>query len=575
MRAEGDLRGAYAAFYRRSWARGEAGVCREEALKGPARRLLLSASAAEGRLGRLRGLLLPGKKGEASDLLRLRRALEFLELLCVNLFLSPWRKEIRALKTFTGRFVYCLGSVLPEAAVERLLGEIGYVATSATQFSLARKLSQEEAEQAAFELFLARIECEDLLETTEEARDGRLGDLLLQKRAQRPQQPGRDLDEKHQRKGHVLVSGQSEAQGGHSPQETYLAHSSLASEGAENTPLRSEVGLRCPTEESSQTAISKCIPEQSMTPQGSSVGVSSNSCIKSSDSEDFLIKYSDIVIGQKPLHLSDLSSKASASETQAVGFVEARLGPPAKGGQSLTFLSPDASGPQALAILNHDALGNGHLYDYGTQESCRDTVESKVCDAIDCLSIHGSDPTDQPKELKGNIAQHSSTNNFPSKKLKIEENCAGQLMYPVEETAQMEQRTTKSGIQVFDHSTPKLANLPSGNREDFNIDLYSSPDLFCNITGCKCPAVDSTYSRLIVGIPVASESEGCFRHVGEQPSSSCTVIPEIPYQGGFPASLQCRRERCALHSSLADFNTCLTPLSETDPEGYVIIDKNE
>ncbi|NWI12371.1 SPAT2 protein, partial [Crypturellus soui] len=122
--------------------------------------------------------------GCGRDILRdLLKALEVMELLCVNLLLCPWRKEIQSLKTFTGNFVYYIQSVLPDDIVRTVLEKIGYVATTATEFSLVRKRNNEETKQTAFEIFLARIECEIILEMTNEEKQGHL-EKTLQKGTQ-------------------------------------------------------------------------------------------------------------------------------------------------------------------------------------------------------------------------------------------------------------------------------------------------------------------------------------------------------------------------------------------------------
>ncbi|NXG54518.1 SPAT2 protein, partial [Hemiprocne comata] len=123
-----------------------------------------------------------GERG-GSVLRDLLKALEVLELLCVNLLLSPWRKEIRSLKTFTGNFVYYIHSVLPDDIVKTVLEKIGYIATTATEFSLVKKRNNEETRQTAFEIFLARIECETILEMTNEEKHGNL-EKTLEKRTQ-------------------------------------------------------------------------------------------------------------------------------------------------------------------------------------------------------------------------------------------------------------------------------------------------------------------------------------------------------------------------------------------------------
>ncbi|NXP70749.1 SPAT2 protein, partial [Ramphastos sulfuratus] len=126
-----------------------------------------------------------GERG-GSVLRDLLRALEVLELLCVNLLLCPWRKEIRSLKTFTGNFVYYIQSVLPDDIVTTVLEKIGYTATTATEFSLVKKRNNEETKQTAFEIFLARIECETILELTSKEKHGKV-EKTLQKRTKMQQ----------------------------------------------------------------------------------------------------------------------------------------------------------------------------------------------------------------------------------------------------------------------------------------------------------------------------------------------------------------------------------------------------
>lgn len=89
----------YLAYYAAQGAEGELAVCDEASLKARARRLLaprrrgaLDVCGVAERCRRARG-------GRGGSVLRdLLKALEVLELLCVNLLLAPWRKEIRSLK---------------------------------------------------------------------------------------------------------------------------------------------------------------------------------------------------------------------------------------------------------------------------------------------------------------------------------------------------------------------------------------------------------------------------------------------------------------------------------------------
>ncbi|KFQ21445.1 Spermatogenesis-associated protein 2, partial [Merops nubicus] len=103
-------------------------------------------------------------------------------------------------QTFTGNFVYYIQSVLPDDIVKTVLEKIGYTATTATEFSLVKKRNYEETKQTAFEIFLARIECETILEMTDKEKHGNL-EKTLQKRTQTHQHHGdKDrADQTHQR----------------------------------------------------------------------------------------------------------------------------------------------------------------------------------------------------------------------------------------------------------------------------------------------------------------------------------------------------------------------------------------
>ncbi|XP_066494072.1 uncharacterized protein [Tiliqua scincoides] len=576
----------YPEFYRARWAQGGCGPCQDPALKSRAR-------AGEGGPGRwdVRGIAeaSAGARGERPGgalFAGLARAFGFLELLCVNLFACPWRSEIRALKTFTGNFVYYVRSVLPDGIVERLLEEIGYIATTATEFSLVRKLSESEAEQAAFDLFLARIECEDIFEMAKDARDSDLGDIL-QKRAQKHWPPEGALVQKHQlsqRQEYGMTGSTSKTQGCCSPQQATPAEVRLAFDDAANG------GLKFTTDESQPLD-----PEFSSEPNTnqSHGSASENSCVKSTDSEDFLMKYSDIVIGQKPLHLANLSPKEM--KTQATGLISTMLGASADGKRPPTVPSPDASGPQALAILNDVTLESGVCYGCRSQGSSQEAIELKIRDAMKCLSVHESDSTDKPKELKGNAIQHSNkiisachisreeeTRDLSSTsaKLKIMEDSMEGLIYPVEETAQPELNRSRIDIQEFSHSRMELTDPPGPSKGSLNVDLYSSSQ-FCNTTRYKYPSVHSDQAQLLTGIPDAHRTSEGFRDISRPSGSSLVIPPGVKCGGGPLAENQHRGnpEKCPLHSSFtgedASFDTCIVKMNDADTEGYVVISKDQ
>lgn len=487
-------------------------------------------------------------------------------------------------QTFTGNFVYYVQSVLPEGLVERLLEEIGYVATTATEFSLVRKLNEAEAGQAAFDLFLARIECEDIFEMAKDVKDSDLGDIL-QKGAQRhwpsEEAPVRK-PQPSQRTEYGTAGRSSELPSCCSLQLVMPTEGKLALDSA----AEGRLGLHFPADESQPP-----VPEFTSEPNRnqSQESASENTCVKSTDSEDFLTKYSDIVIGQKPLHLAHPSPKASEHQTQATGLM---LGPPAEGKQPLTRLSPDASGPQALAILNDATLECEAYCACRSPRACQEAIELKLRDAMKCLSVHSADLTDKPKELKGSAVQRyneiisachlsrEETHDLASTpaKLKTLEDSIEGLMYPTEETAQPE--LSRIGLQEFGHSRMKLTDRPGASKKSFSVDLYSS-NQFCNTIEHESPSVGSDYDQLVVGIPGTHGAGEGFRDISGPSGATPVNHPGAQCGGGPLAENRCKRdpEGHPLPSPLADedalFGTCIVKMNDADTEGYVVISKDQ
>ncbi|KAL6101421.1 uncharacterized protein ACO6RY_16672 [Pungitius sinensis] len=98
------------------------------------------------------------------------RATQLLETICLNLYLQPWKKEIRTLKTFTGAFIYGLVPVFSSSTIQSVLASIGYVPgpdTQQSEYRLREDANPDRAMLLAFELLLARVECDHLLEILE------------------------------------------------------------------------------------------------------------------------------------------------------------------------------------------------------------------------------------------------------------------------------------------------------------------------------------------------------------------------------------------------------------------------
>ncbi|KAJ7985941.1 hypothetical protein DPEC_G00345680 [Dallia pectoralis] len=160
----------YLNYYHEIWrTKGDIKPCQEMRVTGGARRFLLLETDPDARFSTFDFYL------TAFDCVKcfpdcrtflgaLIRATEMLEMFCVNLFLCPWKKEIKVVKTFTGPFVYCIQPVLSKSATKNILETIGYRLETDTEYRLTNKADPETAMKMGFELFLARIECQYLLE---------------------------------------------------------------------------------------------------------------------------------------------------------------------------------------------------------------------------------------------------------------------------------------------------------------------------------------------------------------------------------------------------------------------------
>ncbi|XP_072926524.1 uncharacterized protein [Hemitrygon akajei] len=108
----------------------------------------------------------------------LSKAFELLEMLAVNLYLWPWRKEIRSIKTFTGAFVYFIQPVFAPSVLQDILQKLGYVRQGASEYVILKQVNEEEIGQLGFEFFLARAECELMQEMLKEATHRSCEDIV-------------------------------------------------------------------------------------------------------------------------------------------------------------------------------------------------------------------------------------------------------------------------------------------------------------------------------------------------------------------------------------------------------------
>ncbi|XP_074865132.1 uncharacterized protein LOC142020819 [Carettochelys insculpta] len=546
--AKQDLLRDYVAYYGTKWSEGKLSVCNEAALKAKARRLLEAGACAAGRFRRvsfysIAERCLQGAKQPGGDVFqRLIKALEFLELLCINLLLSPWRKEIKSLKTFTGNFVYCVQSVLPEDVVKTILEKIGYIGTTATEFSLVRKINEEETKETAFEIFLARTECETILEMTNKVQDNDLEDIL-QKRAQMHW----NHEENKDREGQHFPREDPENLGSKENNET------SACLGAQQKSLIKsktdfETDGNSKTKDESHFKPAAATPGLASTQSASrlqahsrQVNDSAQDHGKCSDSEDFMVKYSDIVIAQQPIFSEISSPKAFGKNLradQSEDCILVKSAPLTAHIAGPSPLSPGASGPQAFAMFADGYTESRSALDkYRTQQVPEETIEAKISDAMNCIGSL-TNPADQPQELKPpshgntvvtefNVTRDDKVYELSSSfsKLKIQDARDEELMHPVEETAQPESityvNTNNKDIRECTHSRMKCKYPVVVQPTSV---CQSSSDLLGHASGdLECPTADSDNKRPLMETPGTHAASEGFRYIREPPNA--TYIP--------------------------------------------------
>ncbi|RMC08898.1 hypothetical protein DUI87_13892 [Hirundo rustica rustica] len=568
-------------------AQGQLAACADPALKARARRLLgpgrrgaLDVHGVAERCRRARGGRGP------RDLLK---ALELLELLCINLLLCPWRREIRSLKTFTGNFVYYIQPVLPEDIVKAVLEKIGYVATTATEFSLVKKRNNEEMKQTAFEIFLARIECEAILEMTNEEKHGNL-EKSLQKGTQTHRHQGEeDEEDQTAQRGNTESlgnEGNSETPLCLAPQQKCSAAYAASFEAAGNLRIKGDVAQ--------SAAAASPISLQEHQRQGINTTHLPGKC---SDSEDFLIKYSDIVIGQTPIFSEILSPKALEKEPRARLSEERALAGAAESATRAPGpapLSPGASGPPAFAMFVDGSCDSKITLEFEAPGVPEGSIEAEINDAINCIDPA---PGDEPTELKSlpykdfasaqncNIPREEDVCELALTFTELQiKDVQEELTYPVEETGQPEAvayaGTSDRHIRESNRSQIKHTYLTDAEPHRRAVSHTKPPSGLCCPAGHTENSTPGSDSKRLFMDPAHPASE-CFRHVREPPN--LTYIPpqsiEVRHSHGGRSSAQGRRSLVQPAGDSAGgregkLENCNSQETDTQ-EPYVIIDRTD
>uniref|UniRef100_A0A8C4U0S9 Spermatogenesis-associated protein 2 PUB-like domain-containing protein n=1 Tax=Falco tinnunculus TaxID=100819 RepID=A0A8C4U0S9_FALTI len=589
--AEEEVLRDYMAYYAARGAEGKLAACDEAALKARARRLLgsrrrgaLDVCGVAERCRRARG-----RRG--GPVLRdLLKALEVLELLCINLLLSPWRKEIRSLKTFTGNFVYCIQSVLPDDIVKTVLEKIGYIATTATEFSLVKKRNNEETKQTAFEMFLARIECETILEMTNEEKHSNL-EKTLQKQTQMHRHHGdNDKENQPQREDAENLENKenSETSLCLATQQKSSTNSDMYFETAEDLKIKDDMPQLAVAQSTNRLQEHQRQVINTVHFPG-----------KCSDSEDFLIKYSDIVIGQTPIFSETLPPKAFEKKPRVSLSEECVLAVTAESTANEIRpvpLSPGASGPPAFAIFADSSCDSKNTSVYKAQVIPEESIEAEINDAINCID---PDPTDEPNELKSlpykdvasvqncSVPREEEVCELPLTFTKLQiKDSQEDLRYPVEETGQPESvsyaSTSGRHVKDFNHSKIKHTYLTNAQMQNTAaVHTEPSSDLCCTTGNMEDSTTGSDSKRLLMDTSHAHTASECFRHIREPP-----YLTYIPPQSIDVRSSCIRRTNAQGRRNLLQpecdssecgevkLENCNSKVNEIE-EPYVIIDKTD
>ncbi|XP_066439297.1 uncharacterized protein [Eleutherodactylus coqui] len=316
---------------------------------------------------------------------QMMKGFAILELICVNLFLFPWRKEIRTVKKFTGNFVYFVEPVIPEENIRQILQRVGYSISLDTEYIIGGQINTEEAKQTAFELYLARIQCEKLLSLMKEDQTVCVS---------------------------LLVNGPSTDANNGIENTGYTSRTAGIHEvdGANNLGFKSNV----PGNNDTTKVTDRTITYTSTQDVISVASENDSSSIRHMDSDEFLNKYSDLNLAQKPIF--PLRIKQIKAKEWAVPVSE----------------EPNVAKPHFPDSFMRDTASN-------TLEG-RDLAEKVTCglqdDNIDIRTF--TDELETPKSL---IFNESSADVIgPTKqermvtKLKMKNVAEESLAYPIEET---------------------------------------------------------------------------------------------------------------------------------------------
>ncbi|XP_062923186.1 spermatogenesis associated 2-like [Mobula hypostoma] len=168
---------------------GHNGICHDNKLKEQIRQWLIKSGAHLASLlwvdvHEIIAKSLQRSHNNPNIFKKLIGAFELLEMAAANLFQYPWRNEFKTIKTFSGAYVYHLKPTICNEDLERIFKRMGYRVKDNLELEVGDLPHASQLISLAFNFFVARTECEILLEVI-----GKLGyckvsveELLLQRK---------------------------------------------------------------------------------------------------------------------------------------------------------------------------------------------------------------------------------------------------------------------------------------------------------------------------------------------------------------------------------------------------------
>ncbi|XP_041918096.1 uncharacterized protein LOC121682134 [Alosa sapidissima] len=515
----------YLMYYDQVWQHGNVKVCKDRQVTEKARHVLLSETDPVERFTTFDfyhtafECVRLGVKDCRSVFNVFIKAAELLETLCVNLFLFPWKKEIKTIKTFTGPFVYCIQPVFPKNIVSGILESIGYRPESDTEYRLTADADHDQAKAMGFELFLARVECEYLLEIMGQRAHAECLEIFQRRAGPLNHWESRGTAENEPRNESsraVKDSGSLEVDAVDQPDVFSLAEPSVVAQEQEEQP---EGSVR-PTEEPERHAPLPLDAEGSGAaagPESSGRHRTGSSMLDDRSMIEMQTNYPDLAIRKNPVfrknrggsyptpgtkvrgrlgddgdimpmrnyahtHASDLSSPQSFSlhtESQVAAASSAPIKPQPKPSLPEVILEPQplmvSSGPASMIQYRDTAVQSA---------VSRPGQEGTPINTLDL------------EELSNRLRQL----------------CVEELKYPIEETAQGQSPCTG----CHDHHRPAAAATapPPGSPRDNShqpILCTPSPLPVCSITGCNShPGLHVVHHGLQLGEDTIKEPPSSF-----------------------------------------------------------------